>query len=431
MICKPKSFYDEKNKVVIGYKNPLCLTRAKQVQPALYNGHILVMANHARLVVHDLEDTREISEITRKRMLEKMKSPLCVENKIKIRPPDYSKENLLATFAPHRNLTPEQIFWARDENDRKKAETAVPKPLRGNDSVSSQYSCQACSVRRQLKLPLEVSVKQKFLLLVVQVIFGNLDSGCSKHMMRRIISKLKISRKFHQGQSDFGMITSESLSWDMEIMLMEKLELPSESILAFDVIIMVQLNLKVGLNKTVRYIRTDNGTEFVNQVMSKYYEGVGIFHQKSVPRTPQQNGVVERQNRTLVEAARTMLIFSKAPMFLWAEAVATASMATNDSEDLGKFQAKADIRIFVGYAPSRKGYRIYNKRTRRLMETIHVTFDEMHQTMAPVRISSGPEPIMMTPGQLNSGLAPSPVPATTYIPPQIYDLENLFQPDVR
>ncbi|GJW18878.1 integrase, catalytic region, zinc finger, CCHC-type containing protein [Tanacetum coccineum] len=82
--------------------------------------------------------------------------------------------------------------------------------------------------------------------------------------------------------------------------------------------------IQVGLNKTVRYIRTDNGTEFVNQVLTQYYESVGIFHQKSVPRTPQQNGVVERRNRTLVEAARTMLIFSKAPMFLWAEAVATA-----------------------------------------------------------------------------------------------------------
>ncbi|GJW76842.1 retrovirus-related pol polyprotein from transposon TNT 1-94 [Tanacetum coccineum] len=82
--------------------------------------------------------------------------------------------------------------------------------------------------------------------------------------------------------------------------------------------------IQVGLNKTVRFIRTDNGTEFVNQVMSEYYEGVGIFHQKSVPRTPQQNGIVERRNRTLVEAARTMMIFSKAPMFLWAEAVATA-----------------------------------------------------------------------------------------------------------
>ncbi|GJU09066.1 putative ribonuclease H-like domain-containing protein [Tanacetum coccineum] len=86
-------------------------------------------------------------------------------------------------------------------------------------------------------------------------------------------------------------------------------------------------------------------------------------------------------------------------------------------EDLGKFQAKADIGIFVGYAPSRKGYRIYNKRTRRLMETIHVTFDEMHQKMAPVRLSSGPEPFIMTPGQLKSGLAPTDK-----------ELEMLFQP---
>ncbi|GJV10062.1 retrovirus-related pol polyprotein from transposon TNT 1-94 [Tanacetum coccineum] len=83
--------------------------------------------------------------------------------------------------------------------------------------------------------------------------------------------------------------------------------------------------------RTNKFIRTDNGTEFVNQVMSEYYEGVGIFHQKSVPRTPQQNGVVERRNRTLVEAARTMMIFSKAPMFLWAEAVATACYTQNRS----------------------------------------------------------------------------------------------------
>ncbi|GJS31460.1 retrovirus-related pol polyprotein from transposon TNT 1-94 [Tanacetum coccineum] len=81
--------------------------------------------------------------------------------------------------------------------------------------------------------------------------------------------------------------------------------------------------IQVALNKTVKYIRTDNGTKFVNQVLTQHYESVGIFHQKSVLRTPQQNGIVERWNRTLVEAVRTMLVFSKAPMFLWAEAIAT------------------------------------------------------------------------------------------------------------
>ncbi|GKD33058.1 putative ribonuclease H-like domain-containing protein [Tanacetum coccineum] len=87
--------------------------------------------------------------------------------------------------------------------------------------------------------------------------------------------------------------------------------------------------IRVGLNKTVRYIRTYNGTEFVNQVLTEYYESIDIFHQKTVPRTPQQNDIVERRNRTLVEASRTMLIFSKAPMFLWAEAVATACYTQN------------------------------------------------------------------------------------------------------
>ncbi|GKA40248.1 integrase, catalytic region, zinc finger, CCHC-type containing protein [Tanacetum coccineum] len=163
--------------------------------------------------------------------------------------------------------------------------------------------------------------------------------------------------------------------------------------------------IQVGLNKIVRFIRTDNGTEFVNQVMSEYYEGVGIFHQKSVPRTPQQNGIVERRNRTLVEAARTMMIFSKAPMFLWAEAILQLVTPT-----------KAAHWDFVGNALA-GGHRIYNKRTRRLMENIHVTFDEMHQTMAPVRMSSGPEPFIMTPGQLKSGLAPTDK-----------ELEMLFQP---
>ncbi|GJR74354.1 retrovirus-related pol polyprotein from transposon TNT 1-94 [Tanacetum coccineum] len=97
------------------------------------------------------------------------------------------------------------------------------------------------------------------------------------------------------------------------------------------VVIKFLTQIQVGLNKTVRFIRTDNGTEFVNKTLYDHYEKVGIFHQKTVPRTPQQNGVVERRNRTLVEAARTMLIFSKAPMFLWAEAVATACYTQNRS----------------------------------------------------------------------------------------------------
>ncbi|GJV85552.1 integrase, catalytic region, zinc finger, CCHC-type containing protein [Tanacetum coccineum] len=166
MICKPKSFYDEKNKVAIGYKNPLCLTRAKQVQPALYNGHVLVMSNHARLVVHDSEDTRR----------RKCKALNVWKIKLGFPPPDYSKENLLATFAPQRNLTPEQIFWSIDNNDRKKAETSVPKPL----SALTVYPPNTPVKLVPRVLPTKSQVKIN--LYVLTQLFTEFDKTCKKRI---------------------------------------------------------------------------------------------------------------------------------------------------------------------------------------------------------------------------------------------------------
>ncbi|GJU94761.1 retrovirus-related pol polyprotein from transposon TNT 1-94 [Tanacetum coccineum] len=149
--------------------------------------------------------------------------------------------------------------------------------------------------------------------------------------------------------------------------------------------------IQLGLNKTVRFIRTDNGTEFVNQVMSEYYEGVGIFHQKSVPRTPQQNVLLKDVICTLVEATRTMMDISR----------------KLQCEIHRIISSQADIGIFVGYALAGRAIDYTTRELRRLMETIHVTFDEMHQSMAPVHTSLGPAPFIMTPGQLKSGLAPT------------------------
>ncbi|GJX42776.1 retrovirus-related pol polyprotein from transposon TNT 1-94 [Tanacetum coccineum] len=207
---------------------------------------------------------------------------------------------------------------------------------------------------------------------------------------------------------------------------------------------MIQVRLKVP----VRRIRTDNGTEFVNQTLREYYEKVGISHETSVARSPQQNGVIERRNHTLIEAARTMLIYAKAPLFLWAEAVATACYTqnrsivrlrhgktpyellhdklpdlsffhvfgalcypTNDSENLGKLQPKADIGIFIGYESTKKAFRIYNRHTRRIIETIHVDFDEL-TAMASEHCSSGPALHEITLATISSGLVPNPPPST-------------------
>ncbi|GJT65107.1 retrovirus-related pol polyprotein from transposon TNT 1-94 [Tanacetum coccineum] len=175
-----------------------------------------------------------------------------------------------------------------------------------------------------------------------------------------------------------------------------------------DFIIKFLKMIQIRLNATVRNIRTDNGTEFVNQTLRDYYEQVGISHKTSVARTPQQNGVVERRNRTLVEAARTMLIYAKAPLFLWAEAVATTC-------------------IFIGYVPKKKAYRIYNRRTRKIIETIHVDFDEL-MAMASEQSSLEPALHEMTPATPSSGLVPNPPPLAPFVPPSRHEWDLVFQP---
>nr|GEU74970.1 hypothetical protein [Tanacetum cinerariifolium] len=114
MLCRPKPYYNELNKVAIGYKNPLCLTRAKQVHPSLYNGHEIIKDNNVLAIVHNTEDTLEKEKITRRKMNDKMKDPECVNHKVNIAPHDYSKEHFLDTFTPQKQLTPEQIFWSQD-----------------------------------------------------------------------------------------------------------------------------------------------------------------------------------------------------------------------------------------------------------------------------------------------------------------------------
>ncbi|GJW45721.1 putative reverse transcriptase domain-containing protein [Tanacetum coccineum] len=146
--------------------------------------------------------------------------------------------------------------------------------------------------------------------------------------------------------------------------------------------------VQVCLNATVRNIRTNNGTEFVNQTLKTYYEDVVISHQTSVAHTPQQNA--------------------------------------NGSKDLGKLEPKADIGIFIGYSLAKKAYRIYNKRTRLIMETIHVEFDELI-VMASEQFGSGPELQLMTPGTISSGLMQNPSSSTPYVPPTKKDWNILFQ----
>ncbi|GJV58384.1 putative ribonuclease H-like domain-containing protein [Tanacetum coccineum] len=172
------------------------------------------------------------------------------------------------------------------------------------------------------------------------------------------------------------------------------------------------------LNHKVKVIRCDNGTEFKNREMNEFYGLKGIKREFSVSKTSQQNGVAERKNRTLIEAARTMLADTLLPTTFWAEAVNTACYVLNrvlvtkphnktpyeliiggppsinfmrpfgcsvtilnTLDPLGKFDGKADEGFLVRYSVNSKAFRVFNTETRKVEENLHVNFLENKQNV--------------------------------------------------
>nr|GEZ48949.1 hypothetical protein [Tanacetum cinerariifolium] len=211
-------------------------------------------------------------------------------------------------------------------------------------------------------------------------------------------------------------------------------------------------------NILFKCVRTDNGTEFKNKTLAKFFDEVGITQQFFAARTTQQNSVVERRNRTLVKAARTMLTFANLPSFLWAEAITTACFTQNcliihkcfdktpyelmnkrkpnikffrvfgcrcylldDFEDVGKLKAKGDIGVFVGYSKEFAAFRIYNNQTRKIHKSVNVNFDEISE-MASKQFSLEPGLSNLNETGKSSNLSVSQVDEASK-----KDLEDLFQ----
>nr|GEY40132.1 hypothetical protein [Tanacetum cinerariifolium] len=210
----------------------------------------------------------------------------------------------------------------------------------------------------------------------------------------------------------------------------------------------------------VHFLRTKDETP---EVIKNFLKKIYVRLQAPVIIVPKR--VVKRKNRTLVEAARTMLIFSHASLFLWAEAIATACYtqnrsiihrrfnktpyeliqgkkpdisylyvfgalcySKNDCDDIGKLGAKGDIGFFIEYSANSVAYRVYNRRTKKIMETMNVTFDEL-LAMVFEQNSSRPGLQSMTSGQISSKLELTNSPSTiTPQRPSERDLDILFEP---
>nr|GEX19114.1 hypothetical protein [Tanacetum cinerariifolium] len=172
----------------------------------------------------------------------------------------------------------------------------------------------------------------------------------------------------------------------------------------------------VRLLAPVIIVRTDNETEFKNHVLKEYFDSVGITHEISVAKTPQQNGTPYELSQGRKSNISYLHVFG------------ALCYLKNNREDISKLGAKGDIGFFIGYSANSITYRVYNLRTRKIMKMMNVTFDEL-SAVAFEQNSSRPSPQSMTSGQISSELELTYAPSTiTPQRPSERHLDILFEP---
>nr|GFB21349.1 retrovirus-related Pol polyprotein from transposon TNT 1-94 [Tanacetum cinerariifolium] len=270
---------------------------------------------------------------------------------------------------------------------------SVAKPIKRTVALESNQKPRNFTrkIYERVSVPLcQILHSLLFLLQLVEIILFIVDSGCSKHMMGNLkllinfVEKFIGTVKFRNDQIDPIIGYGDLVQVAVTIKRVYYVEGLNHNLFFVDQF--CDADLEVAFRKSTCYSRDLKGNELITE---------GILHQTSVARTPEQNGVVERQNCTLVEADRTMLSAAKVPLFFWAEAIATTCFTQNhslvmprhektpyhiindqkpsvkffhifcsicyivrDGENLDKIKEKGDECIFVGYSTQSRAYRV-------------------------------------------------------------------------
>ncbi|GJV89335.1 retrovirus-related pol polyprotein from transposon TNT 1-94 [Tanacetum coccineum] len=504
--------------------NPFYLKKAQQIRPMLYDGNVITKETNV-ISIADSEETLILEEESRSKMDFKQSDPMVLEKKVNTKPINYVALNRLSKdfgkcFVPQA-LFDKQALWLQnsypitDQSASLPVKIEAPRELPKNNTSVSQTKptfdqlfelnnlkteLQAkdttikklkANIKRLNKTSTTNSVKKD--IDEIETINIELEHRVAKLMTenehlkqtyKQLYDSIKPSRVHAKEYTEslVNQLNQKSIEiTDLNDLLQEKflaitaLETDLRKLKGKDI---VKNNreahiyyLQHTMEQAVILREIVEGANSLNPLDSASYSAFKFL--RSNDEAPDaiikcikniQNGVVERRNRALMEAARIMLIFSKALLFLWAEAINTACYnqnrslirlhynktpyelmhdkkpvlsflyvfdslcyPTNDSEDLGKLNAKADIGIVVGYAPAKKAFRIYNRRTWKIMESIHVTFDEL-TSMASEQFSLGPGLQFLTPATSSSGLVPNHIPQQPCNPPKRDDWGRLFQP---
>nr|GEW45205.1 retrovirus-related Pol polyprotein from transposon TNT 1-94 [Tanacetum cinerariifolium] len=348
-------------------------SKAQQLEPKLYDGNVIEKTN--AIVIHDTEETLMLAE----------------------------KSHFKTRFVPQIKLSAEQAFSPQNSVNSpeptpssRPTKVEVPKEL-SKVSMSQEKDMVIKKMKERIK-SLSGNMKEDKIKKEIEEI-GTINIQLDHRVTKFIAENEHLKQTYKQlydsikssqmltvdaaplapklqnnrtAHSDYIRHTQEQTATLREIVEQGKSLNPLNN--SLDYVCKITITGEVPLRKP---IALESNTP---------KPMVGISHETSVAHSPQQNSVIKRRNRTLIEVAHTI-------------------------ENLGKLQPKADIGIFIGYAPTKKAFWIYNRHTRRIIETIHVDFDEL-TTMDFEHSSSGPALHEMTPATINSGLVPNPTSST-------------------
>nr|GEY57964.1 retrovirus-related Pol polyprotein from transposon TNT 1-94 [Tanacetum cinerariifolium] len=374
MLMKPQVFYDNNLKQALGFQNPFYLKKAQQIRPMLYDGSVISKETNV-ISIADYEETLMVEEESRSKML--------------------LKENFGKHFVPQQKLSDEQAFWLQTSHPYTDRSASSPVKIKAPWELPKRITPDAltegeCSIKNDLKkfkrkdivdnaaqlsnattIPLgmyrldlvtlapkdknnrethiyylKYTIEQAGILREIVKQYKSLNpldsasySACTVKFDNNQIVKIMrygnyqignimISRVYYVEGLEYNLFSvGQFCDSDLKVAF-RNIQSKDE---ALDFIIKFLKMIQFRLSAPVRNIHTDNGTKFVNKTLRSYYESVGISHETSIAQSPQQNGVVERRNHTLVKAARTMLNYKKAPLFLWAEEVLITCYTQNRS----------------------------------------------------------------------------------------------------
>nr|GEV11839.1 hypothetical protein [Tanacetum cinerariifolium] len=394
-----KQIADKKVLKGIGFENPSYFKKAKDLRKTLYDEKVIGLGYTLMFLAHS-DEALEIKKFKRSR-----------ENKIDFA---YDYRNLNASYVNEKINFDDDYFQEIINPDFEKTDslfqqTSSLKPYVPNvilKKIIIDLEDEVINLLEKEKVNMETikSLKSKGFESsekIVQICLWIIDSGCLKHMtgnralLTNFVEKFLETVRFRN--NDFAVIVGYG-----------------------------DVGLEVAFQKSTCFVRNEDGVDLLTVDCSSNLYTIALNEvalnsstcllAKASSSTPQQNGVVERRNRTLVEAARTMLTFANLSSFLWAEAIVTACFTQNcsiihkrfdkspyelmnkrkpnikffrmfgcrcylfnDYEDVGKLKAKGDIGMFVGYLKESVAFRIYNKQTRKIHESVNVNFDEISE----------------------------------------------------